>query len=396
VSYVVNGVTTLETWSVPSSATPVGLPQVRLNQPPAPAYTFPISQVLPPVPCALPNNFLSYTTQWVCNQAGAVKSVFARTGDVVAQANDYNFSQLAGAASDGQIASSYSGVGACTNQFVQTLTRNSTPGCATVTSAFTDSSIYNTSNPPAANVISSPTANWTWDIGTNGYGLVFQNTSGSSWTPIYLKNFGNSSGTTVNLLLGNEQTAYYAGLVYYGANTTYPQALNIVSTGGSIFLSSYTGIVAKIDTSGNFNVGAGGGSQFQVNSSGILKRYANVATAGNGIAAITYASDLAAQTAAVTDTVMGSPVAVGLFLFHGQINCALVGSGASAALNLKWTDTSSTAQTSSVTATCSSLGSGSIASLNTTIRAKASTNITWGVTIVGTPNYDVDVRLAQL
>jgi hypothetical protein len=108
-------------------------------------------------------------------------------------------------------------------------------------------------------------------------------------------------------------------------------------------------------------------------------------------------TDKLAQVAAITDTTMftvGSANAA--FQFSGTPECTTSSAAATATLNLKWTDVSSTAQTISVTATCTTLGASSIADMIHTFRAKAGTAITYGVTIVNTPTYDVSVRLEQM
>jgi hypothetical protein len=103
-----------------------------------------------------------------------------------------------------------------------------------------------------------------------------------------------------------------------------------------------------------------------------------------------------AQTSAISDTTLATPKADALFRFSGQVDCTTSSAAATATLNLKWTDTSNTAQTLSVTATCTTLGAASLADMVHAIRAKASTAITYGVTIANTPTYDVDVRLETL
>jgi hypothetical protein len=110
-----------------------------------------------------------------------------------------------------------------------------------------------------------------------------------------------------------------------------------------------------------------------------------------------YSNDNLAQTSAVSDTTMftvGGTTST--FRFSGAVSCTTSSSGATATLNLKYTDTSNTAQTVSVTATCTTLGASSVAQITQTIRAKNATTVTYGVTISNTPTYDVDARLEQL
>jgi hypothetical protein len=127
---------------------------------------------------------------------------------------------------------------------------------------------------------------------------------------------------------------------------------------------------------------------------GKVTKYNGTATAGDGLASILFTATQTAQVAAISDTTM---VTVGgtstLYRFVGEINCTATSAAAQAALNLKWTDTGSQAQTLTVTDTCTALGSGSVADMVHAIRAKTGTTITYGVTITNTPTYDVDVRL---
>jgi len=107
-----------------------------------------------------------------------------------------------------------------------------------------------------------------------------------------------------------------------------------------------------------------------------------------------YSNTQTPQVAAVSHTTM---VAVGttaeLFRFSGTVNCTTTSAAATATLNLKYTDTASTAQTVSVTDTCTSLATTGVPNIVAALRAKGGTNITYGVTIANTPTYDVDVRL---
>jgi hypothetical protein len=110
-----------------------------------------------------------------------------------------------------------------------------------------------------------------------------------------------------------------------------------------------------------------------------------------------YSNDQLAQVAAVTDTTMFTVgAATSTFRFSGLVACTTSSATATATLNLKYTDTSNTAQTVSVTATCTTLGSASVADITKTIRAKNATNITYGVTIANTPTFDVSARLEQM
>lgn len=110
-----------------------------------------------------------------------------------------------------------------------------------------------------------------------------------------------------------------------------------------------------------------------------------------------YTNDQTAQTAAITDTTMFTVGATAaLFRLTGTINCTTTSAAAVAQLNIKYTDTGSTAQTVSVSDTCTSLVTTGIPNLVIALRAKASTTITYGVTITNTPTYDVSVRLESM
>jgi hypothetical protein len=107
-----------------------------------------------------------------------------------------------------------------------------------------------------------------------------------------------------------------------------------------------------------------------------------------------WTSDKTGQTSAISDTTMLTVGSANTdYLFHGTVNCTASSASATATLNLKWTDTSNTAQTLSALATCTTLGTASVNDLDHMIRALAGTTIKYGVTIANTPTYDVGVRL---
>ncbi len=109
-----------------------------------------------------------------------------------------------------------------------------------------------------------------------------------------------------------------------------------------------------------------------------------------------YTANKVAQVAAITDTAMQASTSVdSVYRFNGEINCTTASAAATATLNLKYFDTSNTAQTVSTTATCTTLGASSVGSISNLIREINGHSITYGVTIVNTPTYDVSVRLEQ-
>jgi len=132
------------------------------------------------------------------------------------------------------------------------------------------------------------------------------------------------------------------------------------------------------------------------NPNAIVAAPMSISTLNNGglfIPTISYNATTAGQTAAIADTTMVTAPATQLYQFVGEINCTTSSASATATLNLKWTDSSNTAQTQSFLSTCTTLGASSVNQTVYPVRAKSGTAITWGVTIANTPTYDVDVRL---
>lgn len=99
------------------------------------------------------------------------------------------------------------------------------------------------------------------------------------------------------------------------------------------------------------------------------------------------------QTAAISDTALTHPMANTLIRINAVVNCITTSAAATATLNMKYTDTSSTVQTVSVTDTCTSLTTSGVPNITATARVKADTDVTYGVTIANTPTYDVDVSV---
>ena len=222
-------------------------------------------------------------------------------------------------------------------------------------------------------------------VSTNGAVIsnVLLGPSGAAGTPTY--SFSSHSD---------------AGL-YYGANGVYLSHAGVpilrgIQSGNPFFGMSSTGVFYF--TSGNID--ASGDTAISRVSAGVLA--VGNSTQGDASASLIaanlfnkkYTNTLTAQVAAITDTTM---VTVGgtstAYRFTGTLNCTTTSAAATASLNLKWTDTSSTAQTLTVTITCTALGASSIADMVHAIRAKNATAITFGVSIVNTPTFDIDVRL---
>lgn len=175
-------------------------------------------------------------------------------------------------------------------------------------------------------------------------------------------------------------------------------------TGGSIFFADYpvTGAGAYTITTNSSNSSFGQSGQlisFRTNGTVTGGPPAFRAIALSDLPAQSqniYHKTSTAQVAAISDTTMLATVNSGQWRFTGSINCTTTSAGATATLNLKYTDTANTAQTVSVTDTCTALVTSGVPQITQSIRAKSGTNITWGVTIANTPTYDVSVTLELL
>ena len=105
---------------------------------------------------------------------------------------------------------------------------------------------------------------------------------------------------------------------------------------------------------------------------------------------------ITAHSGAISAVTLASPVAAALMRFSGTVNCTATEATSTVTLNVLWTDTSSTAQTLSTTATCAAFGVASVGDLVHTIRVKAGTNVQYSTSIANTPTHDVDVALETL
>ena len=168
--------------------------------------------------------------------------------------------------------------------------------------------------------------------------------------------------------LGTNFDLLYTGS---GATVSAPMARNqgIIQTGGSaaggLMLQAQEGSIlfvtngypgtqrGQFDSSGNFDVGSS--SQFQVNSSGILKSYNNLATVGDGQPYTVAHDNVAAFSTSQSGNVLASPVANHAYKLHYYMWQAASGTGtcstnSTATLALTWNDPSATAQTQTFTA----------------------------------------------
>jgi hypothetical protein len=83
--------------------------------------------------------------------------------------------------------------GTCTNQAVTSLSSSAVPTCTTLTSAYVDSSIYNTGNKPTLDVIGNPAASVTFThLATNGTTL-------NGAAPLSVSGAGTAAGTLLTI-----------------------------------------------------------------------------------------------------------------------------------------------------------------------------------------------------
>lgn len=203
-------------------------------------------------------------------------------------------------------------------------------------------------------------------------------------------------------LLGTGTTAVTLNGAYTTVEQTFDNAVQAIALGSGI---------------GNATTGLSGTQSvtFSANGTpnfwnGIIATY-KLASTGSGAGSIrslvcadlpahspcnVFSADFSAQVAAITDTTMvlsGSNTNV--YRLTGTINCTTTSAAAVAQLNIKYTDTANTAQTVSISDTCTALVTTGIPQEVIGIRAKSGTAITYGVAITNTPTYDVSVRLEQ-
>ncbi len=220
-------------------------------------------------------------------------------------------------------------------------------------------------------------------------------TNSSAGNAAYNKLIFNNASANASLTWAGHSNSTDADTLYLHSDSkliTQSNNQQFASSGGSTIYGGF-------DTSGNLGVGTNAtmtSDALYINNAGLIKKYNNIATAGNGMSSIIYSNGAAAAVAAVSDTTMVTPGADTNYLFDGWINCTTASAAATATLNIKFTDTGSFAQTFSpatALATCTTLGTASIAYFTVPFRAKSSVAVTYGITIANTPTFDYFVRL---
>jgi hypothetical protein len=274
--------------------------------------------------------------------------------------------------------------GSCTNQAVTSLSSSAVPTCTTLTSAYVDSSIYNTGNKPTLDVIGNPAASNTFtELATNGLTLngtapasvsgagtaagtlltvttpVGGATTGTSTTAgtggdisITLGAGGSGSGGTnasggragnftVTTAAGGAKsgsgTVGANGLVFFDctANGNNASCLELKTGSGVGYIGVQTqnggifvGTAAGSGADGTLFAGAlNANGKANISNNGIFTKLNNVTTVGNGVPGIMFATIPAATNAAVAATTMLTPAADGVYEFSAYVSQVDVGTG---------------------------------------------------------------------
>jgi hypothetical protein len=93
--------------------------------------------------------------------------------------------------------------------------------------------------------------------------------------------------------------------------------------------------------------------------------------------------------------VYGTGSATAQYHLKGSVACDAASSGSQVVLTVLYIDPSSTAQTATATAVCTTLGAASVAQINQVVRVRNATGITAHTTITGTPTYDTSMVVVQ-
>jgi len=127
--------------------------------------------------------------------------------------------------------------------------------------------------------------------------------------------------------------------------------------------------------------------QPNVTTNGVMGQAVEVA----GVNATTQTSDITTTTLFTTGAVNAS------YMVAANVSCVTSVSTAVAPLVITYTDTSSTTETYTGSATCTTLGTNSTASIMQSFRAASGTIISYSVVHTGSqPHYDVSIALYQL
>jgi len=254
----------------------------------------------------------------------------------------------------------------------------------------------------------------------SAFNATFNSTAGFSGTITNVKLFEaqnpTRSGGTFTSLSG-----FYANDMTQGGTNNYGY-FGGVSSGTGKWNAYMSGTAANYfagntsigstTTTSQFNVGSA--AQFQMNSTGAVTQYNNIATVGGGIPAQVATVALTAQTAAVNTTTLYAVPAAGAgqyrISWNAKVTTAATSSSTLGALTIVYTDPDGVAQTITAPATIAAgtLATTSAGNSTTTVllgmplllNCKASTNVTYAFAYAssgGTPMaYNLNVRLEDL
>ena len=186
-------------------------------------------------------------------------------------------------------------------------------------------------------------------IGTSSPARLL-NIYGGSSDGAQMRLTGNNANMGIELVDGSNG-GYYNW--HIGAQNEVANALTITPS-TAINGTTFTTPVVTMRSAGNVGIGTaspssllsvGSSSQFQVNGSGKVVEYNGEPTAGNGIASISGAADLAAQAAEVAETTLFSAPATGLYRIsaYAKVTQAATTSSTLPGVEIGWTDGDGTA-----------------------------------------------------
>ena len=303
-----------------------------------------------------------------------------------------------------------------------------------------------TTNEAALTCIDSSGANTT--LGTASANVI--TTGGSSYIVwsytlptgcttgyIWLKNTGSFAYYSVATGTSFQQNAAYTtytAAASYPVGGAYPttNTTGIISIGGASQgvttttagqinvpgpLTGYTCTIAAGSTSSNECWAVGGSnSQFQYNGVAFFDlvpsqlwigpdqdNYYTSGSAGHSWAAV-YSQGLYSKWSLVsrgasavtpTTTLVTTP-ATATYRVNVALNCTTAVSTATAIYTLKWTDTSSTVQTATGTATCTTLGAASYTYFEEPLNVKTGTVISIAVAVANSPTYDLAASVIEV
>jgi hypothetical protein len=252
---------------------------------------------------------------------------------------------------------------------------------------------FTVTQPAGTGANNSGSVTFTTDPSATGNNvLLIKNPSTNANAASYIK-FGTDTAVVSSASWAYIGADHTGNTIFHGTGAA-GQAMYFQSSGHYFTNTNGLTFFGGFRYDGIFGVGNSSDAStdpFQVSTAGQIRRINGATTANAGVHVVSYSQSLAAQTALIADTTVLTQGAgpTGWYIAHGGISCDSANATATATLNLKWTDTSTTAQTRSVTANCATLGPNSDVSLVNVTPVKGSTTVTWGVTITGTPTYSV-------